>query len=333
MERSRRVDTSEQSKERQKEEALSFDIDVEEEDVDEATLEKIKNDLQWKIIGHPLTLYPLVLGIGSLSYAIIPVFGGLLVAVSVGIAGLVFGVGNGGLRLFHVGEKYAIKKSEFEAEYVRKRDAEEKRKIDHSVQFLLKGFQGMNGTVNARQGARAGKELEQLVDAFKQVDQEIVQHQRSMFDIHLGERVSPLVKDAYKQGLRVLACVRELLRDDPSLDRTTLKREIGELENEIEGLRNEGERQRFLETKEKALTLRKQRLEKADWRDATVESLIYQSDVCEEVLRSTREDLIKLRMEQSEGVLEDMLRRIQGCIATLLKVQEEFTRSKEGLSI
>ena len=318
-------------KEREK---LEFDLDIKEEDIDPALLERVKNELQWGVVNHPLTIGPLALGAASLAYAlaVAPFLGGFLVALPVGVVALLVAGGNAGLRILHVGEKYAIKKLELRKESAQKREEEEKVKIDRSVKFLLTKFAQIDTTKN-RRGSRARQELEELVDAYKQVNAEIIQHQASMFTAHVNDRIAPFTKDAYKQGLRVLACVLELLREDPSLDRTTLRREILGLEGELTELRREQDRPQLLKTREKALALRKDRLKKADWRDATIEEFIHQSDECEEVLRATREDLIKLRMEQSEDVLEDMLKRLQECVATLLKVQKEFEQSKVGLSI
>lgn len=313
------------------EEVLSFDLDVEEAKIDPALLEKIEREFKGEVFNHPFTLWPFLIGGGSLAYAIglAPLLGGFLVAIPVGAAALLVAVGNGAYRLIHVGEKYAIKRSELEVEGKKIQEAEERRKIERSVKFLRAELARVSGS----QASRTSEELEQLVDAFTLIDREMAQHNEGLFMQHMSRSVGPSVKHAYKEGLRVVLCLSELLREDSSLNRSTLQREIQELENELERLRSEPkERHRLIEIKENALLLRRQRLEKADWRDDMIEEFIHRVDTCEEVLRTTRENLMQSRAEQSDARLEEMLDRLKNQIAIMRRIQQEFKNS-EGLSL
>lgn len=313
------------------EENLSFDLDAEEATLDPAVLEKMKNDLQWEVINHPWTIGPLVVGAGSFAYAIAlaPLLGGFLVAIPIAAGSLFVGLGNAGFRLRHAGEKCAAKKSELETEANQRQEEEEKKKIERSVKFLRAELARISG----RQASRTRDELEQLVDAFTIIDREMTQHNTGLLVQHMNRRVAPSVKDAYKEGLRVVLCIRELLRDDPSLDRSTLQREIEELESELKKLRSElKDRHRLIEIKEKAVALRKERFEKADLRDDMVEEFIHHVDTCEETLRSSREALIRARAEESDTGLEEALDHLKSQITMMRRVQQEFKNS-QGFSL
>lgn len=312
-------------------ENLSFDLDIPEEGVDEALLEKIKNDLQWEVINHPWTLGPLIFGGGSLAYAIAlaPALGGFLVALPVGGLAILVAMANGGFRLLRVGEKCAMKKLELQMEAEQRQEEEERKRIERSIKFL----QAELADISGRQASRTRDELEQLVDAFTIIDHEMAQHSAGLFIQHVNRRVAPSVKVAYKEGLRVVLCIRELLRDDPSLDRSTLQREIQELESDLEKLRNEPkDRHRLIEIKQRALALRKERFEKADLRDDMAEEFIHQVDTCEETLRSIREDLIRARAEESDTGLEQALNSLKSQITTMRRIQQEFKNS-QGFSL
>lgn len=308
-----------------------FDLDVKDEGIDPSLLERVKKELKWEVINHPLTLGPFILGAGSFAYAVVlaPFFGGLLIALPVGAASLLLTAANGGTRLIHVGEKYAKKVSELRIEYAEKREKEESKKINDSIGYVKVELNRMIGP----QSSRARLELEQLIDAFGGVSNEMNQYNAGLFMEHLIRRISPSVKDIYKEGLKILACVLELLRKDPSLDRSILQREKEELESSLEELyKDESKNSRMIDVKKRALALRIQRIEKADWRDETVEEFLHQADTCEEVLRTTREDLIKSRLEQSDTQIDEMLNRLKSQISMMRRIQEEFKNS-QGLNL
>ena len=133
-----------------------------------------------------------------------------------------------------------------------------------------------------------------------------------------------------KDGLRVLSCVLSLLRDDPSLNRESLKATITGLNLEITKLRQEesDKARKLLRLKEKELTRLNERIKKADWRDMMIASSLDQADACEEVIRSAREDLIRLHAEDTAEALNRTMDQLDSYASILVDVHEQIKKAK-----
>lgn len=308
---------------------LVFDLDVKDEGVDPILLERLKNELQWEVINNPLTLGPFAIGAGSLAYALAlaPFFGGFLIALPVGVASLLLAAANGGIRLIRVGEKYEEKISELESEHAKEREDKARQKIEQSVRFLRVGFEGAN-TPEAKKGL---KELRELTQAYDEMNRDIPLSKGGRLTSAISDRFKDLTNNAYKQGLATLLCVLSLLREDPSLNRAELKNSIGKLESEIESLRHGKSKgaARLLVTREKELFRMNDRLKKVDWRDATIEEYLERADACEEVIRSAREDLIRVRADNTAEALESAMSQLDSYASILIDVHEQVKKAKE----
>ncbi len=305
-----------------------FDLDIKEEGIDPALLERIKKELQWDVINHPLTIGPFAFGAVSLAYAlaVAPFLGGFLVALPMGVSALLFAVVNATLRLINIAPKYDAKADELERQQALQREAEEKQKIERSEKFLREELLVISGP----QADRARKELGELTQAFHEANREIILNKNGRFGPSINDRFKGFIKDAYKDGLRVLSCVLSLLRDDPSLNRESLKATITGLNLEITKLRQEesDKARKLLRLKEKELTRLNERIKKADWRDMMIASSLDQADACEEVIRSAREDLIRLHAEDTAEALNRTMDQLDSYASILVDVHEQIKKAK-----
>lgn len=310
------------------EETLSFDLDAEEATLDPELLKRIERELKREIYNHAWTRWPFFIGGGLVAYAfgLAPLLGGLLVAIPVGATALLVAVGNAGYRFMHVGEQYEEKVAELEEELAKTREAEEKARIDRSVEFLRQEL----GKTNVPQTQKAKKELSELVQAFGEVSAEISLSKGGKFSATITGRFTELTKDAYTHGLRVLSCVLSLLREDPSLNREELTGNISRLQREISDLRTQERRSasELSQIKERELARLNERLEKIEWRDTMIENLLERSDACEEVMRSAREDLIRLRAENTADALDGVMSNLDSYVSVLVDVQEQIKKSR-----
>lgn len=297
--------------------------------------ERPSSDILTEAIVHPTATGPIIIGALLVIYAFAFswwTFGGFGVALILGLGGFITGAAFGFWRFVTGKGKYEEKVAKYMERKVESEEAADQARVESNIALLkteLPPIIRANGPF-AETAQRGLKEVNDLIGARKIVLDETLQIKRdNRFSVDITARVEPLVKNVFSEGILLLVNLLSLIEAITSENKEVLAKEIRELEGDIaEGRCGE----KLLGIKRDSLASKKKRLEKISANQESMELLLYRADECESVLRATQNDLIKIKIENSEDALDDVLHRLQNCVKVAIEVRQQL-RSEGGLNL
>lgn len=299
------------------------------------TPEKLRSEVLSKALSHPLTTVPLIVALllGTYSIAIAPFFGGFLITFSAAIATGLVGAVNGALRFLKGQSECEQKLADLLEQKLQREQDAEREKVERNMVLLKEGFFKIARAFGpfSRIAKRGLKEVNDLIGARKSVVDEIQKiKEESRFSLDITARVEPLVKKIFGEGLLLLLDLLNLIEAAASENEEELADEIKELEREVvDGKFGEN----ILAIKQKNLASKKTRLEKIVKNKDMMELFLVRADECENTLRATQDNLVKIRVESSEDALDDVLKELQSRIQVVIEVRKQMKNEIElGIS-
>ena len=144
-------------------------------------------------------------------------------------------------------------------------------------------------------------------------------------DSHIVSRFSGLIADTYKQGLSALSDALEMRMTIHTSD-ILLKKELANLEEEIEVLKRDAEQPERFKIKKETLASHKQRIALLDQVQLRVEQSFYHARLCEASLNQTRIELSALRAQSTEESVNKLTETLLGTIEDVKEAQKELRR-------
>jgi hypothetical protein len=133
-----------------------------------------------------------------------------------------------------------------------------------------------------------------------------------------------LAEETYRQGLKVLSNVRDLMQAIHASNRNKLEEEIAELESEIKELRNNPVPPERVRYKKETINSHRERLSLLDQQQLRVDELLYQAELCEASLARAHIELATLHTGDSESSVSTVTHALQSTIDRAREVQEEL---------
>ncbi len=282
--------------------------------------QSIKKQLRLDAVQHPATLLPLAVCTMAGIYLLVlsQVFGGgfrsVLVLVVSGVAAVASFTR---LYVFRYAEEYAERVHQVMTFQDREADLAEQSRAAELREELQVGFTGI--------GSAEGLGIFfKLVGAHERLETTLSLQEGS--DLASISHVPALAEETYRRGLSVLSDALELLRvvDDSSAE--SLKRDVVELEREIEAWTSDGAHRDRLQFREKVLASHRERLEVHEHLRSSADQLLFQAHKCEDSLHRTRIELVVIRTGTAEASVDSVTETLQRTIAQAKEVQQELRR-------
>ena len=135
-----------------------------------------------------------------------------------------------------------------------------------------------------------------------------------------------LAEETYRQGLNVLAKGLQLARAVRVSNREKLENEVVELQKEIESLEKHGSHERRVNIRQEKVALRKDHIERLNQQQYRLDELLFQSDLCESTLATTRIELASLQAGSTETSVNAVTETLQRTIDQAKEVQAEMQK-------
>jgi len=135
-----------------------------------------------------------------------------------------------------------------------------------------------------------------------------------------------LAREAFQRGLSILSDAIELIEAAGSMRKESLKKEVSELQNELEASKKDKNQVERLKIKEDRLAFYKQRLTILDQAQLRVDRLLFQAERCEASLHRTRVEVAAIRTGGSETNVDSVIQALEATIYQVKEVQEELRR-------
>ena len=136
--------------------------------------------------------------------------------------------------------------------------------------------------------------------------------------------IPDLAEETYRQGLRVLRHVLELVQVIPSSDEAVLGEEVIRLEREIEALRNDTSQASLVKVRLQTLVYYQYRLSLQEQQSLRVEELLSQAGRCEASLNQARMQLVLLSAAESQQGADAVTETLSRVIQQAKEVQQEL---------
>ena len=283
---------------------------------DQSIIKELRSDA----IQHPATILPLSLCILAIIYLgyFSETAGRIFVAIVVIIGSGAVAIGS---FLWH----YFIRHDQAYQTKLQKimelQDRMQREKEEADLKQLQQATQSGLSKIDSTQGLKAMKEL---VHEFEQL-QHVLDKKRETDPLSIAQ-IPALAKEAYRQGLSVLADVLEIAQVIHSSGRANLEAEIEQFEREIGLSKGDRTHQAQVKIKQATVASHLERLEMIKQQELRVDKLLYQCDRCEASLHRTRIELAALKTETTETSVSLVTETLQKTINQAREVQEELKR-------
>jgi len=280
----------------------------------------IRKELRSDAIQHPTTILPLSLCILSIIYlGFFPVAPGRILAAIVVI------IGSGSIAIGSFLWHYLIRHDQAYRTKIQRimelQDRVQREKEEADLKQFQQAIRSGLSKIDSTEGLKAMKEL---IHEYEQL-QHVLDKKKETDPLSIAH-IPALAKEAYRQGLSVLADVLEVVQVIHSSGRANLEAEIAKLEREIGLLKGEQNHQAQAKIKQATVVSHLERLEMIKQQELRVDKLLYQCDRCEASLHRTRIELAALKTESSERSVTAATDTLQRTINQAKEVQEELRK-------
>ncbi len=280
----------------------------------------IRRQLRSDAVQHPATVLPMGVCAMAAVYLLIlsPVFGG-------GIWSVVVLFVSGVAAVISFTWRYVFRYSEEYAERVRKVKVLQDRELELAEQSraaqLREELQAGFSSIGSAEGLGI---FFKLVGAYERLETTL--SLQADGDPASISRVPALAEETYRRGLSVLSDALELIRAGDASAVESLKRDVAELEKEVEASRADGAQLDRLQIREKVLTSHRERLDMHDQLRSSADQLLFQAHKCEDSLHRTRIELVAIRTGTAEASVDSVIGALQRTISQAKEVQKELRR-------
>jgi len=276
----------------------------------------IRKRMRSEALQHQATLLPLTVSFLCVIYLLMlsPILGGILWAIVLLVtSGLMATTGFVWRYSFRYKVEYA-KHTEKIIELIDKAEQEEVKKLCESLHFRF-------FSVGSTEGLRI---LNELVTEYELVQTAL--RRRCNTDPLFMAHIPILAREAFQRGLSILSDAIELIEAAGSMRKESLKKEVSELQNELEASKKDKNQIEWLLIKEDRLAFYKQRLTMLDQAQLRVDQLLFQAERCEASLHRTRIEVAAVRTGGSETNVDSVIQALEATIYQVKEVQEELRR-------
>lgn len=285
--------------------------------VESLSVESIKKGLLSDALQHPATIIPAFLFVLWLLYLLIFsdfVLWSIIVLIVPGMAA----VGSFSWRYFvRYNEEYARRTLEIMEIQDLERQAAQQLELVRMRETLRNGF----SSIASNDGLKA---LDQLVNEYERLQARIQRMPGS--DQMFVAQIPALAEETYRQGLRLLQSVLELILAIHLSDKKGLEADISRLHKEIETLGSDESQSSRVEIRKSALASHMERLELLNQQELRAEEFLYRSNLSEAALQRTRIELAALTAGSSETGVNAVGETLRNTIEQAKEVQEELRR-------
>lgn len=287
------------------------------ESVGELSEQSIKRQLLKDAIQHPSVLVPFTIYGIAMVYLLLlsPILRGRSLALGISIAAgiaVIFAL------LWRYSDLYRREYGSKVKEMMEHRDRARKRAAEAQVRVWSENLR--SGFINIKCGDGL-KILTQLTAEFEFLQDILMAgSQTDPISITL---LHELAANTYRQGLGVLSDALDLNTAARS-STARLKKDIAELQKEIQAVKDNGNQSQHLKIKEEMLASHVQRLKLLDQIDVRAEQLLYQAGRCEDTIHRTRLELVTMRTGDSETNVNSVIESLQMTIRQAGEVQREL---------
>ena len=280
----------------------------------------IRRQLRSDAVQHPATVLPIGVCAMSAIYLLIlsPVFGGGIWSVVVLVVSAVAAA-------ISFTWRYVFRYSEEYAERVRKVKALQDRELELAEQSkaaqLHKELQVGFSSIGSAEGLGL---FFKLVGAYERLETTMSLQVHS--DPASISQVPALAEETYRRGLSVLSDALELMRAGDASSVDSLKRDVAELEKELEASRANGAQPDRLQIREKVLASHRERLDMHDQLRSSADQLLFQAHKCEDSLHRTRIELVAIKTGTAEASVDSVIEALQRTVTQAKEVQRELRR-------
>jgi hypothetical protein len=291
-------------------------------------------------ISHPVTSISLVTGLVLTAYsiALAPFLGGFAITFPAGLAVSAIGAGSGVYQFFKHQNNYNQEMTREIEGRLQEENDKEQAWMEQTLSSLKRDFVRQSKTlcVCAQSAKDGGREIIDLLAAKEAAEKELQSlRSTSKFVFDINTQIEPQIKNVFKQGLLLLCNVRDLIDQISTEDEDRLKQEMSELKNSIATLETKTSEysQKTLELKRSSLLAKEHRLTNmTNNRDLAI-LLLSRTDECENTLRSTYENLIKMSADDSEETIGNVLSNLQNCVRLAVEVRKQFTKTQASINV
>jgi len=284
----------------------------------------VKKRLRSDALRHPAMLLPLALAVTSACYLALlaPATGGRLATMAAIVVAVAAAAGS---FLWHYTlrhrERYAARVRWLTDMFEEERARTEQAELERLRERLEEGFPSLDSA----RGVRALRGLEEEFSKLRQFLEDL----REAAPLSIRP-VPALAGETYHRGLSVLADALELMRAVHGPDREQLEAEIGDLEKEIESIKNDAGNDELQRTRtlirEDTLASHRQRLGMLEQLRLRADQLLHLAGRCEASLHRTRIEVAAIRGGSSESSVDSVVMALQDTVRRAKEVQEELHR-------
>jgi hypothetical protein len=272
-------------------------------------IENVQRKAMSDCIQHPSTLLPLAVCAVSAGYVLLlsPMFGGAIVAVAVsGISGVT--------AIITFVSRYPAQCGKIQKTRSAHLDEAQMRELRAKLEKGFFSIESPEGT----------KTLEELVSEHEQLESNEAQQTETD---PLSLPIYVLADEMYRRGLSVLSDTLDLLTAIHTPGRTSLEKQIAELENEEAFLRGRLDSEERLALKQDALASLKERLNTLERLELYADRLMNQARRCGASLHSTRMELAARRAGTSKVGVDSVIAALKERIEQIRNIQNELNKS------
>ena len=193
----------------------------------------------------------------------------------------------------------------------------ERRHLAELREKLQSGF----ARIDTKEGLEA---LLQLVDVYEQLQP--VLESKKVTDPLSVAHIPALAEETHRQGLSVLADALQLMAAIHSPSNQRLKREIVEIEKELQDLRRDRSQAERVRMREETIASHKERLGLVGQQQLKEDQLLHQAGACEASLDLTRIEIVALRADSGESSVKAVIETLRRTITQAKEVQDELKR-------
>ena len=290
-------------------------------------------------VSHPGTSAPLIAGflLTIYSLTLAPFVGGFAITFPLGLIAGVAGLVHGSYKFFAGQKDYDKNVSKQMEEKLHQAEEKEQEFVQRTVASLTTDFTKLARVGCSAKTAKEGlRELRDLLSAEEIVRQEIQSLTATMkFSTDIVQ-IESSVRDLLRQGLSLLCKTRDLLQSIAVENEAELTQEVCDVQEDIKVLKSRTQNeysQKTLELKQSSLASKQGRLNNiAESRDL-VGLLLSRVDECENTLRSTYNDLIKMNVDDSEEVINNVLSNLQHSVKIAMEIRKQYSKNQIEISV